>query len=645
MNEEKKIAGLYIRVSTEDQAREGLSLPEQEKRLRTMCEYKGYEIYKVYEERGISAKTGNHRPKFEELLQDIRDKKVNTIVVLKLDRLTRSVADWEKILTFLEENDAYLDCANDDINTTNANGKMISRILTSVSQQEIERTSERTKIGLAGAIKVGHIPHKAPLGYKHEDKKLVIDYATKDVVIRIFNMYHDGLSYKKISNILNEEQVLGKTNWRDSTIVNLIENPIYKGDFIHGKRTKKPTYYKDVVEPLVSKEYWEECQVQQKKNSRSYKRVENYLFLQKLKCPKCKRILGGKATTKKNGNVYYYYYCNDCKINFKEGEIERQIDQYMDSIVEYDSIVNQYFLPMIKQKIENPKEELQKELKTQKSKFDRIREAYINEVFTLKEYNEERKKVEDIINELEDKLSETEVCEKLKFTPNDILVKRDIDFINSIKYPEKYKDRNKFWNNYTREEKADLIMKYIDEIELTDKYGNNADVDYIKFRESIVNASNELYLNGYYDRYIPSLFGNIYGRIRFSEYLPEKEVGEQIMRLRQFYDVGYYEATYNVKNQVFYFNFIEDNKTLVRVFPLEDYRKIDPNIEMDTYNLGVLYVKEDNGTLLEHVDDVFKYIPAECESNVVYSKEPIYVESKPVPYYEVEENSKEVSSS
>ncbi len=645
MNEEKKIAGLYIRVSTEDQAREGFSLPEQEKRLRTMCEYKGYEIYKVYEERGISAKTGNHRPKFEELLQDIRDKKVNTIVVLKLDRLTRSVADWEKILTFLEENDAYLDCANDDINTTNANGKMISRILTSVSQQEIERTSERTKIGLAGAIKVGHIPHKAPLGYKHEDKKLVIDYATKDVVIRIFNMYHDGLSYKKISNILNEEQVLGKTNWRDSTIVNLIENPIYKGDFIHGKRTKKPTYYKDVVEPLVSKEYWEECQVQQKKNSRSYKRVENYLFLQKLKCPKCKRILGGKATTKKNSNVYYYYYCNDCKINFKEGEIERQIDQYMDSIVEYDSIVNQYFLPMIKQKIENPKEELQKELKTQKSKFDRIREAYINEVFTLKEYNEERKKVEDIINELEDKLSKTEVCEKLKFTPNDILVKRDIDFINSIKYPEKYKDRNKFWNDYTREEKSDLIMKYIDEIELTDKYGNTADIDYIKFRESIVNASNELYLNGYYDRYIPSLFGNIYGRIRFSEYLPEKEVGEQIMRLRQFYDVGYYEATYNVKNQVFYFNFIEDNKTLVRVFPLENYRKIDPNIEMDTYNLGVLYVGEDNGTLLEHVDDVFKYIPAECESNVVYSKEPIYVESKPVPYYEVEENSKEVSSS
>ena len=645
MKEEKKVAGLYIRVSTEDQAREGFSLPEQEKRLRAMCEYKNYEVYDVYEERGISAKTGNYRPEFERLLQDVRDKKVNTIVVLKLDRLTRSVSDWEKILIFLEENDAYLDCANDEINTTTANGKMISRILTSVSQQEIERTSERTKIGLAGAIKVGHIPHQAPLGYKHEDKKLVIDYATKDVAIRIFNMYHDGLSYKKISNILNEEKVLGKTNWRDSTILNILENPIYKGDFIHGRRTKHPTYYFDVVEPLVSKEYWEECQVQQKKNSRNFQRTLTYLFMQKLKCPKCKRILGGKATTKKNGNSYYYYYCHDCKISFKESEIEKTIDEYRDSIVEYDSIVNQYFLPMIKQKIENPQEELEKELKSQKSKFDRIREAYINEVFTLKEYNEQRKKVEKTINDLETKLNETEVCEKLKFTPNDILVKRDIDFINSIKYPDKFKQRNKFWNEYTRDEKAELIMKYIEEIELTDKYGNYTDVEFIKFRESIANTSNDLYFKGYYDRYVPSLFGNIYGKIRFSEYLPEEEMAQQIMRLRQFYDVGYYEATYSVKDKVFYFNFLEDKKTIVRVFPLEDYRKIDPDEKMETYNLGVLYVKEDNGTLLENEDDVFKLIPAECDGNVVYSKEPIFVESKPVPYYEDEENSDDEISS
>ena len=224
-------------------------------------------------------------------------------------------------MTFLDENEAYIDCVNDEINTTNANGKMISRLLMSVSQNEIERTSERTKVGMAGAIKSGHIPHRAPLGYKHENKKLVVDYATKDIVVRIFDLYYNGFSYKRISNLFNEEKVLGKTNWSDTGILTILGNEVYKGDFVHGKRTKHPTYYEDVVEPIVSKEMWEDCQVQRKKNSRSYKRTLTYLYLQKIKCPKCNRILGGKATTKKNGNAYFYYYCNDCKIEFRENVI------------------------------------------------------------------------------------------------------------------------------------------------------------------------------------------------------------------------------------------------------------------------------------------------------------------------------------
>ena len=169
-------------------------MPEQKERLESFCKFKGYEIIDYYEDAGISAKTGNHRPEFERLKNDIKAKKINTIValkldrILKLDRVTRSIYDWENLMTFLDENNAYLDCVNDEVNTTSANGKMISRLLMSVSQNEIERTSERTKIGLAGAIKQGHIPHVAPLGYKREDKKLVIDYSTKDIVIRIFDL-------------------------------------------------------------------------------------------------------------------------------------------------------------------------------------------------------------------------------------------------------------------------------------------------------------------------------------------------------------------------------------------------------------------------------------------------------------------------
>ena len=639
MEENKKKCGLYLRVSTEDQAREGFSLPEQKERLEMFCKFKNYEIIDYYEDAGISAKTGNYRPEFERLKEDIKAKKVNTIVALKLDRITRSIYDWENLMTFLDDNDAYLDCVNDEINTTNANGEMISRLLMSVSQNEIERTSERTKIGLAGAIKSGHIPHIAPLGYKHEDKKLVIDYATKDIVVRIFDLYYNGFSYKKISNILNDEQVLGKTNWRDSTIVTILENEIYKGDFVHGKRTKHPVYYEDVVEPIVSKDMWEDCQVQKKKNSRSYQRTLIYLYLQKLKCPKCSRILGGKGTTKKNGNAYFYYYCNDCKISFKEKIVDDFMSKLVNELVEYDSVVNQFFLPMIKQKFDEPKEQLEKEINNQKNRLDRIKKAYIDGVFELDEYNKERKIVEKAITELEEKLGTTDCTEELRFTPKDILLKRDIDYINKLKLNKEYTEKNKTWKDYTRAEQADLVMRYVDNIEL-ELIGKEVVVKQINFRESICKPCRELFESGYIDTTKPAIFGNIVGNIRFSNYLPKEEVAEIIMRLRQYYDVGYTEATYYLDKQVFYFNFMQDNSAIVRVFPLKDYYKLDPESKMKTYEFGIIYIREEDKFKLKEIDSAFDYIPDESNKSEVYTKEQetISIGVKPVRFTEQSEN-------
>lgn len=622
---EKKLCGLYMRVSTEDQAREGFSLPEQKERLETFCKFKGYEIVDYYKDAGISAKTGNFRPEFERLKEDIKSKRINTIVALKLDRITRSIYDWEKLMTFLDENDAYLDCANDEINTTNANGKMVSRLLMSVSQNEIERTSERTKIGLAGAIKQGHLPSQAPLGYKHENKKLVIDYSTKDVVVRIFELYYNGNSYQTISNILNEEQVLGKTNWRDSTITAILENEVYKGDFVHGKRTKHPTYYENVVEPLVSKEMWEDCQAQKKKNSRAYQRTLTYLFLQKIRCPRCNNLMGGKATKKKNGNVYYYYYCNDCKLNLKENIIEEYFENFINEIVEYDSVVNQFFLPMIKQKFDEPKELLEKELDKQKAKLDRIRKAYISGAFDLKEYNAEKKIVDEAISKIQSELNTTNITEELKFTPQDILLKRDIDFINKVKLKDEYKERIKTWKDYTREEKSDLIMKYVDDITLLEK-SKVMIVDEVRFRESICRPCNELVQAGYIDIKTPTLFGNLVGQLRFSNYLPEEEVGKHIMRLRQYYDVGFEEATYYVEDRVFYFNFLQDNRAIVRIFPMEDYCKIDPDIKMKEYRYGIIYIRETDEFQMQDIDSSFDYIPDETNDSIIYMREPIPIE-------------------
>ena len=433
------------------------------------------------------------------------------------------------------------------------------------------------------------------------------------------------MSYQKISTLFNKEQVLGKTNWRDSSIVAILENEIYKGDFVHGKRTKHPTYYENVVEPIVSKEMWEECQVQKKKNSKSYQRTLTYLFLQKLRCPKCNRILGGKATQKKNGNIYYYYYCHDCKINFKESLVEEYFNDFVNELVEYDSVVNQFFLPMIKQKFDEPQEELKKDINKQKDKLERIKRAYINGVFSLEEYNDERKLVESALEKLQNELDEATSCETLNFTPQDILLKRDIDYINKVKLEKEYKERTKTWKDYTREEKSELIMKYVDDIKLG-ILNNYIYVENINFRESICKPCNELFDAGYIDVKTPVIFGNIVGQIRFSNYLPEKEFGKHIMRLRQYYDVGFEEATYYVEDRIFYFNFIHDDRAIVRVFPMEDYAKIDPDIKMKEYKYGIIYIRGKDEFQMQDINTAFDYIPDESNDCVIYTKEPIPIE-------------------
>lgn len=109
-----KSAGIYIRVSTEDQAREGFSLGEQEEKLRQLCEFKECQIFKVYQDAGISAKDMEHRPGFQQMMDDMRNGKINYIVAYKLDRVTRSVRDLEQLIEELEKYNCYLICERDE---------------------------------------------------------------------------------------------------------------------------------------------------------------------------------------------------------------------------------------------------------------------------------------------------------------------------------------------------------------------------------------------------------------------------------------------------------------------------------------------------------------------------------------------------
>ena len=504
---------------------------------------------------------------------------------------------------------------------------MISRILTSVSQQEIERTSERTKIGLAGAIKEGHIPGHCPLGYKRVDKKMVPDPLTKDIVIRIFQMYFEGNSYQKIANKFNEEKVLNKTNWRDNTILNMISNPLYKGDYLHGKTGKKATYYEDVIEPIVSKEMWENCQAQQKKNSRSYSRNKTYLFLQKLLCPNCGAILGGKATYKKKfDRTYYYYGCEHCKNNIKETTIEESIKELLGDIFEYDSVVNNFFLPLLKNKLENPKEKLTKEINNLNAKKERVKRAYINGSFTLEEHDSEIEYLDKTINELERKILEQENIKDLKFRPEDILIKRDMDFINQVKIPMLYKAIEDCWNDLTREDKARIIMNYIDDIEVEQDSLKNWIVKSVNFRTTFFKDFKKLYEDGFIDckrKFIYEKNGiRIDSKVRYSEFLSATQVYRHFKSLNECYDVKFYKGVYYKDREEFDTVPLTYGEVIFRMFPTE----IDDD-KKEILGMGMFTTKNNPNDIKVDIPDLFEMIPDIDDGN-----KPVLLQSNEMDY-------------
>ena len=131
--------------------------------------------------------------------------------------------------------------------------------------------------------------------------------------------------------------------------------------------------------------------------------------------------------------------------NIKEETIEDSVKTLLSNILEYDNVVNEFFLPLLKSKLDNPKQELEKEFKSLNNKKDRIRKAYIDSIFT-EEYKSELELIENQIKDINSKLLENSQAEQLNFTTEDILLKRDMDFINKVKLPIFYYAFNDNWD-------------------------------------------------------------------------------------------------------------------------------------------------------------------------------------------------------
>ena len=601
--QETKNAGIYIRVSTEDQAREGFSLGEQQEKLEQLCKYKDYKVFKIYKDAGISAKDMEHRPAFQQMLQDMRAGNINYIVAYKLDRVTRSVRDLEVLISDLEKHNCYLVCDRDDVNTSTANGRFFVRMLTVLSQLEIEIVSERTKFGLTGAIKLGHIPGTCPLGYKRdESKKVIIDETTKDVILRIFNMYLEGKSFQTIANILNEEKVLTPKNWTDATIEKIINNKIYVGDYERYKRVAKEqgidtVVYHDVVEPIITRAMYEDVQRQKEINQRAYCRDRIYIFMQKLVCPKCGKTMTCKGAGGKK-KKYMYYHCEDCKLYIREDLVEQEIMPLIMGLIEYDMTVKKYFYPVLADKKESDTSKLDKEISSLQSQKNRIKEAYLKGIVQVEDFSEDYKIIEEKLNVLEQKRLETIDLNKQTFNPQHLMADRDVEKEKLIRSNKFYDMLIAEWNNKNKEEKQEFISKFIESITLEKDSKGNLELKNLKLRSSFLEEIHKLVDNGMFDVSIPCEKGKEETDVRATILMDKKDLKDYMDRLNDYYEVSYYEMArldepkkgYQKK----YFTIEETNDEGEKLFKLVELIADDKQFPIQKPNriIGAIRVKE-----------------------------------------------------
>ena len=220
----------YIRVSTEEQAREGISLEAQEDKIKKYADLHSLELVEVISDEGKSGKDLN-REGIQKIISLCQEEKVNHLIVYKMDRLTRRLLD---LLTLIEEvfkpNKVQFHSITEKIDTATAQGKFFLAIMGAMAQMERDLVSERTKEALQYKISKGENVGSPPLGFLAEDKKLLRIDGEFKVVSYVKSLKRKKLSLRQIANRLNEQGVSTKRggSWYAGTVRYILRNGRYK---------------------------------------------------------------------------------------------------------------------------------------------------------------------------------------------------------------------------------------------------------------------------------------------------------------------------------------------------------------------------------------------------------------------------------
>ena len=307
---------IYVRVSTSEQADYGYSLPAQEEFCREYAIKHGYNVLKVFVERGESAKTLD-RTELKALLLYVRSKKniVEVMIVHRIDRLSRNSLDCLTVKAMLAKSNVSLKSVTEPIDDSPA-GVMTVTILSSVAQFENDIRADRTKSGMIEAVKQGWWLWPAPYGYirKTIDNKSYL-FPSEDAPT-IKKIFDDFISGKKQFEIV-EELSLSGINITKQHLNNILKNPLYMGKM-------RTNFFPDLkngnFEPIIDEvTFYKVQQLLNPNKKRAYSLEFNDQFPLKklLKCPNCNRYLTGSFSTGRHGKKYPYYHCTIKSCSYK----------------------------------------------------------------------------------------------------------------------------------------------------------------------------------------------------------------------------------------------------------------------------------------------------------------------------------------
>lgn len=223
MNESKAIG--YIRVSTRDQADNGASLESQRTKIEAYATMHDLDLVEVVEDAGFSAKS-LARPGMDKLQQLIRGRKINVVIVAKLDRITRSVRDLGELVDLFQRSGVEFASVADHIDTSTASGRLVLNVMGSVSQWEREAIGERTSEALAVMRSKGkRISRHAPFGYRLNGQGWIEDEHEQQAIALMRQLRHDGLSLRRIARELENQGFHNRRKARLSpqTIANVLK--------------------------------------------------------------------------------------------------------------------------------------------------------------------------------------------------------------------------------------------------------------------------------------------------------------------------------------------------------------------------------------------------------------------------------------